>query len=192
MTCEVAILERSGAVMRKASRLFGAGVAAAVAAGTMILTSAAPASAKIDPNKTFSSCQGTRVGTLRIPWETSKPKVGELRVWWNEQSGENCAMVYHTNSTVGKALRTGLFLRSCYQTEPSGPCSPVKDYGQGADIGVYKTYAGALKTKPGHRCIEVSGFIAMPLPGGGTYSERGYPNPTFPSKERPLKMGFCN
>ncbi len=138
-----------------------------------------------------TSCWGKKIDTLRVPWQTNLPKVGEMRIYWNEASGENCAMVHHTGKTVGVALDTRVSIESCIQSELSSPSTNPLWQGPKTDNGIYKYFAGPVWTTPGHHCIVVIGNIAT-RDKDGAYFAQAYPNPTVPSKNNPYRMGYCH
>src|SRR3954447_3652613 len=52
----------------------------------------------------------------------------ELDVYWNESTGQNCAIAYHRNSANGKAYSgTFVALDTCRKDTPNYSCSTIKE-----------------------------------------------------------------
>lgn len=129
-------------VTKKQHRAVALAVAAALSVtSVVVLAAAAPASAGTLCGNGFRWVETKDVVTA------SKAKLGELRLYWNRSTKENCAVTMRTGAAYGHAGFTSVYLRSKQSKKD------VKD-----ESDTYSHYAGPVKLHaPG--CIEAHAWV---------------------------------
>ncbi|QIK72052.1 hypothetical protein G7070_06950 [Propioniciclava coleopterorum] len=144
-----------------------------LAAATALATAAIPvASASTADAAMIAPCRGYLISS--VPWFGlihEGGDRGELRVYYDPATGNNCAAMQHLNSTYGKRMYTSVSLTICRESRP-GTCTPLTTR---TDAGNYAYYAGPVTAYGKGRCIQVvgrtslmgaQGSLSVGVPGG--------------------------
>ncbi|MFE6979027.1 hypothetical protein [Streptomyces sp. NPDC057682] len=124
----------------------------AVAAGLLVLTPAAPASASAMVAGS-SVCSGTLVDYQQMG------TYHKVEVYWNSSTQKNCAVLL---TSYGTKHSMTVSVQRCTETSPSDYCTP--DSGSGAyaqDTGNYGEYAGPATVYAGNKCIRVFAYATI-------------------------------
>ena len=105
-----------------------------------------------------ADCPGSLIESRNL--DVGGKKVGELDVYYNAATGNNCARMNHAGSTWGKKLKTRVWVGICAERTPGNkPCTydPNTD---GVQVGDFEYYAGPVSTKesasrPLHRRVRL-------------------------------------
>ncbi|SDY32994.1 hypothetical protein SAMN04487939_101859 [Lysobacter sp. yr284] len=111
------------------------------------------------------SCPGKLVGLKPIK-NPSGQKLAELQLYYDANSGKNCARTMHSSATWGQNRHTTVLLQTCKQENfhPRNGCSKPLLYNE--DWGNRKYQAGPVSVAGENRCVFVQGGIVMPVAGG--------------------------
>ncbi|HEY0662779.1 MAG TPA: hypothetical protein VGD21_15830 [Lysobacter sp.] len=104
-----------------------------------------------------SNCTGTLIDYKRAYYRGEK--VGELQLYYNSSTGNNCATFFHSGSTWGKKLFTSVEVYVC---KPSkyGNCG-VWQWSPwwSRDDGWYLYRAGPVQVYGRDRCVQAMGYL---------------------------------
>ena len=86
--------------------------------------------------------------------------IGELVVYYDSSTGDNCAEVTHMGASVGHAERTDVSLVRCETTYPQPQCNGKNvPGGYAADGGQYSYYAGPVVVHAPANCVIAVGDL---------------------------------
>jgi serine/threonine protein kinase len=94
-------------------------------------------------------------------------KVGELDVYYNSSTGDNCASFQSLGSARGELKKMFVTITACKQTTSGSTCTGGLKNGSSSDSGNYYYYAGPVGVYAKGRCINASGGMVW---NGVTYS----------------------
>lgn len=100
------------------------------------------------------SCQGTLIAHIPLVYETAT--YGYLDVYYNYDTGINCAMTRAAGSVQGNASWIKVELRRCTETEPGDVCTEDAVV---RDCGAYGFYAGPVSLEAPGQCINARGTL---------------------------------
>jgi hypothetical protein len=85
-------------------------------------------------------------------------KIGELDVYYNSSTGDNCAEFQSLGSSRGVAKNMYVSITVCQQTTSSSTCTPISSSNATrSDNGTYQYYAGPVGVYGAGHCIRSSG-----------------------------------
>ena len=102
------------------------------------------------------ACGGTLIDYK--PVQINGENVGQLHLYYNSTSGNNCAIFYHAGPTWGKPLITSVELYVC---KPNRDNCGVwqRDPWWKRDDGKYSYHAGPVRIDGRDRCVKSVGYI---------------------------------
>ncbi|MFL6139589.1 MAG: hypothetical protein ACJ74O_17555 [Frankiaceae bacterium] len=83
--------------------------------------------------------------------------VGELVVYYNASTGNNCARFDHVGAAYGVTAYTEVTLYKCSATQPGNGCGTTLD--ADSNSGYFQYYAGPVRVQAPHNCVRADGFI---------------------------------
>jgi hypothetical protein len=128
-------------------RLLTAAFATLLVAIGVVLVPVAPAQA--------ADCGGNLIFRQRALYNGAA--VGELVVYYNASTGNNCARFNHLGSAYGVSASTTVILTKCSTTNPGNGCGTALVIA--ADSGSYAYYAGPVSVHAPNNCVTAEGYI---------------------------------
>jgi hypothetical protein len=126
--------------------------------------------AAAQPAQAAESCSGALVESRPISVaNASNTQVGELRLYWDQAAGLNCAMFLHVGVSYGVAAETQVKIKVCVQTTTQPYCDLytgrqfTSDYDGPKN---YSYYAGPVVVNGVGHCVYAEGYIMW---GGKKY-----------------------
>ncbi len=106
--------------------MFGRMTRAALSVGALVLAVTTVPVMGATPAAAVEGCGGNlvRVLALRMPDDT---RIGELQIFFNPDTGYNCAEMHHGGPTWGVHRDTWVYIAKCETTAPTGNCVVVAD-----------------------------------------------------------------
>lgn len=144
-------------------RVLGATV---LLAGGVGVAGASAASA----TQTSTSCIGNLVESDKLTGESSHTTLGNLNIYWDSATGQNCATVTSSSSTWGVAKSMTVEIWECVtdKADSRSSCAAVAGTGSNDFGTAYRYYAGPVSAPGSGHCIDAYGQIIMP---NGDYAE---------------------
>ncbi|GAB3592626.1 hypothetical protein GCM10027446_13550 [Angustibacter peucedani] len=127
----------------------------AVAAASMIAVSVGLAAAPAAQAGT-GDCSGSLI--LRRVVSAGGTGVGELVVYYNASTGNNCARFNHIGPSYGVARETNVFIEKCPTNNPARNCF-LAGGPNDSDLATYAYYAGPVQVHSPSTCVRVYGYI---------------------------------
>lgn len=128
------------------TRLLGSMVTLVALLGGMLAASAGPAAA--------AGCGGALIG--RKAMVVNGATVGELVVYYNAATGNNCARMNHLGAAYGVKRYTGVWINKCAQTSRGHGCTILT---ADADWDYYRYYAGPAVVHAPRNCVTGNGQL---------------------------------
>jgi hypothetical protein len=154
-------------------------VITATSAPTVKATATPTAAAKSTPTPTpvislpAASCSslGSKIEADGV--YASGSKVGELQIYYNSSTGDNCAYFQSLGAARGVAKKMYVSIQVCQETKSGGTCTSIKtSHGSSSDSGTYSYYAGPVGVYGKGRCISSYGGMVW---NGVTYQFKTSP-----------------
>ncbi len=103
------------------------------------------------------TCGGSLIAR-KVAHDGNGTAVGELVVYYNSSTGNNCARFNHLGPSYGVARETNVFIERCLTNNPNNDCFNTggpSDY----DNGTYAYYAGPVSVHAPNKCVRAFGYI---------------------------------
>jgi hypothetical protein len=109
----------------------------------------------VTPAVAAEGCGGNLVKLLPLHMPDGT-RIGELQIYFNPDTGYNCAEMHHGGPTWGVSRDTWVYIAKCETTQPTGTCFVADDDYTLENVAYW---AGPVRVHAGGHCIQANGWI---------------------------------